>query len=127
VFKIVFQTDPTDSLPNFLLGQRIRDSEKGLRELTWRIDFARDFVEFTRTADFRFVDMSAPPFDRFRFALKFSRRENSLSSASTPHLPLHFISQSREPISLEGPHDREASLFHAAAEESLGLCNVRAA
>jgi hypothetical protein len=70
-----------------------------------RVDFTRDFVDFVRDADFKFVDVSPPPFDRFRFSSKFARPDVSVVERFVmPYLPLR-IAVARADFVPEGPDE----------------------
>ncbi|KAH0794742.1 hypothetical protein GPJ56_001289 [Histomonas meleagridis] len=55
-----------------VLVQSIQVTARKLRELSSKIDFDSDFNSFAKTASFRFVDVEAPKFERFKFSSRFT-------------------------------------------------------
>jgi hypothetical protein len=54
------------------LGDAVACAGRALRQVATTIDFPCDFTEFVRQEDLKWVDVSPPPFERFKFASRFA-------------------------------------------------------
>jgi hypothetical protein len=54
------------------LGKEITEAARGLCHVATGADFACDFTSFARGADLKWIDVSPPPFERFKFSSRFA-------------------------------------------------------
>jgi hypothetical protein len=54
------------------IGERISDTARAICLLAPRVDYASDFRAFTTKSDLKFIDISPPPFARFKFASHYN-------------------------------------------------------
>jgi hypothetical protein len=91
------------------LGERIAEAGQAVRLLTSRIEYCTDFVAFTKRAELKFIDVSPPPFTRFKFKSKFCAPEIFVIEPFTmQYLPSHiaiakadFVPESRHELRLK--------------------------
>jgi hypothetical protein len=91
------------------LGNRVSDAARALQALSSTIDYPSDFRAFISKADFKFVDVSPPPFERFKFSSRYSAPDvYVIERFAMPYLPLRmalakadFVGASSDEISLK--------------------------
>jgi hypothetical protein len=91
------------------IGERISDAGLAVRQLAEKIDFETDFSAFVKHADLKFVDVSPPPFERFKFSSRYAAPDVCVIERFTmPYLPISiarakaaFEAQSQDELSLK--------------------------
>jgi hypothetical protein len=91
------------------LGQRICESGRQLQVRAEAVNFKEDFKFFAQNANLKFIDVSPPPFDRFKFSSKYAAPDiYVIERFVMPYLPVaiaearaHFAAESTDELDLK--------------------------
>jgi hypothetical protein len=117
------------------LAEQFKAHSVALTGSSKQVDFTKDFREFVKRADFRFIDISPSPFDRFKFTSRYAVPDViNIERFTMPHLPLYiarviadFTGEDRDELSvttgqviylMQNPRDQ----WVFAMQRPFGIC-----